>query len=124
MTVQVRPRAPTIVRYDGFLFSILLIASQINSRYDIYMTIEQQIEEALDKVRPFIIRDGGNVEFDSFIDGIVYLKMEGACSSCGLIDSTLSGGLEVILMEEVPGILAVKLASEKPQGLPINLQMK
>ena len=39
------------------------------------MTIEQQIEEALDKVRPFIIRDGGNVEFDSFIDGIVYLRM-------------------------------------------------
>jgi Fe-S cluster biogenesis protein NfuA len=34
------------------------------------MTIEQQIEEALDKVRPFIIRDGGNVEFDSFIDAL------------------------------------------------------
>jgi Fe-S cluster biogenesis protein NfuA len=88
------------------------------------MTIEQQIEEALDKVRPFIIRDGGNVEFDSFIDGIVYLRMEGACSSCGLIDSTLSGGLEVILMEEVPGVLAVKLAGEKPQALPIELQTK
>ena len=89
------------------------------------MTIEQQIEEALDKVRPFIIRDGGNVEFDSFIDGIVYLRMEGACSSCGLIDSTLSGGLEVILMEEeVPGVLAVKLAGEKPQTLQIELQTK
>ena len=88
------------------------------------MTIEQQIEEALDKVRPFIIRDGGNVEFDSFIDGIVYLRMEGACSSCGLIDSTLPGGLEVILMEEVPGILAVKLASEKPQTVPLDLQIK
>jgi Fe-S cluster biogenesis protein NfuA len=85
------------------------------------MTIEQQIEETLEKVRPFIIRDGGNVEFDSFIDGIVYLRMEGACSSCGLIDSTLSGGLEVILMEEIPGVLAVKLASEKPQTLPVEL---
>jgi Fe-S cluster biogenesis protein NfuA len=50
--------------------------------------------------------------------------MEGACSSCGLIDSTLSGGLEVILMEEVPGVLAVKLAGEKPQALPIELQAK
>jgi Fe-S cluster biogenesis protein NfuA len=88
------------------------------------MNIEQQIEETLEKVRPFIIRDGGNVEFDSFLDGIVYLRMEGACSSCGLIDSTLSGGLEVILMEEVPGVLAVKLASEKPQALPIELTAK
>jgi Fe-S cluster biogenesis protein NfuA len=84
------------------------------------MNIEQQIEETLDKIRPFIIRDGGNVEFDSFIDGIIYLKMEGACSSCGLIDSTLSGGLEVILMEEIPGVLAVKLASEKPVELQID----
>jgi Fe-S cluster biogenesis protein NfuA len=88
------------------------------------MSIEQQIEETLEKVRPFIIRDGGNVEFDSFVDGIVYLRMEGACSSCGLIDTTLSGGLEVILMEEVPGVIAVKLAGDKPQSLPTELQIK
>lgn len=107
-----------------FLLKYVMIATRVYSRYDNDMTIEQQIEEALDKIRPFIIRDGGNVEFDSFIDGIVYLRMEGACSSCGLIDSTLSGGLEVILMEEVPGVLAVKLASEKPPTLPTELQLK
>jgi Fe-S cluster biogenesis protein NfuA len=101
-----------------------LIAWHDHNRYDKTMNIEQQIEETLEKIRPFIIRDGGNVEFDSFIDGIVYLRMEGACSSCGLIDTTLSGGLEVILMEEVPGVLAVKLASEKPQALPLDLQIK
>jgi Fe-S cluster biogenesis protein NfuA len=78
------------------------------------MTIEDQIKETLDKIRPFIMRDGGNVEFDAFIDGIVYIRMEGACSSCGLIDNTLEGGIEVMIMEEVPGILGVKLASEKP----------
>jgi Fe-S cluster biogenesis protein NfuA len=82
--------------------------------YNSDMTIEQQIEETLDKIRPFILRDGGNVEFHSFVDGIVYLRMEGACSSCGLIDSTLSGGIEVILMEEVPGVLGVKLVDEQP----------
>ena len=107
-----------------FLCPFVLIEKRRESRYDKHMTIEQQIEETLEKVRPFIIRDGGNVEFDSFLDGIVYLRMEGACSSCGLIDSTLSGGLEVILMEEVPGVLAVKLASEKPQALPIELTAK
>lgn len=77
------------------------------------MDIEEQIKTTLEKIRPFIMRDGGNIEFDSFVDGIVYIRMEGACSSCGLIDNTLSGGIEVILMEEVPGILGVKLASEK-----------
>jgi len=77
-------------------------------------TIEEQIEATLDKIRPFIRRDGGDVEFDSFVDGIVYIKMQGACADCGLIDNTISGGIEVILMDEVPGILAVKLVSEKP----------
>jgi Fe-S cluster biogenesis protein NfuA len=85
------------------------------------MTIEEQIEETLEKIRPFIIRDGGNVEFDSFIDGIIYIRMEGACSSCGLLDSTLSGGIEVILMEEIPGVIAVRLVEEKPQSLPTEV---
>jgi Fe-S cluster biogenesis protein NfuA len=85
------------------------------------MTIEEQIEETLEKIRPFILRDGGNVEFDSFVDGIVYIRMEGACSSCGLLDSTLSGGIEVILMEEVPGVFGVRLAEEKPQPLPAEI---
>ena len=39
------------------------------------MTIEEQIEMTLDKIRPFIQRDGGDVLFDSFVDGIVYVKI-------------------------------------------------
>ena len=72
------------------------------------------IKETLDKVRPFINRDGGDVEFVDFIDGIVYVNMKGACADCMLIDSTLSDGIEIILMEEVPGVLGVKLATEMP----------
>lgn len=78
------------------------------------LTIEERIQIVLDKVRPFIKRDGGDVEFDSFEDGIVYIKMHGACADCMLIDNTISDGIEVILMEEVPGVLGVHLASEKP----------
>ena len=73
------------------------------------------IKETLDKVRPFINRDGGDVEFVDFIDGIVYVNMKGACADCMLIDTTLSDGIEIILMEEVPGVLGVKLASEMPE---------
>ena len=73
------------------------------------------IKETLDKVRPFINRDGGDVEFVDFIDGIVYVNMKGACADCMLIDTTLSDGIEIILMEEVPGVLGVKLASQMPE---------
>ena len=73
------------------------------------------IQKTLDKIRPFIQRDGGDVEFVDFIDGIVYINMAGACQDCMLIDSTLSDGIEIILMEEVPGVLGVRLASQMPK---------
>lgn len=73
----------------------------------------KKIKETLDKIRPFIQRDGGDCEFDSFEDGIVYIKMVGACEGCSLIGDTLESGIEVILMEEVPGVVAVRLASDK-----------
>ena len=73
------------------------------------------IKETLDKVRPFINRDGGDVEFVDFVDGIVYVNMKGACADCMLIDTTLSDGIEIILMEEVPGVLGVRLASQMPE---------
>ena len=73
------------------------------------------IKETLDKIRPFINRDGGDVEFVDFIDGIVYVRMKGACQDCVMIDTTLSDGIAIILEEEVPGVIAVKLESEMPQ---------
>lgn len=79
------------------------------------MSIEEQIEMTLDKIRPFIQRDGGDVIFDSFIDGIVYVKMIGACEGCALIDDTLSAGVAVILKEEVPGVLDARSVDEKPE---------
>lgn len=73
------------------------------------------IKATLDKVRPFINRDGGDVEYVDFIDGIVYVNMKGACQDCMMIDATLSDGIAIILQEEVPGVLGVKLASELPE---------
>lgn len=69
----------------------------------------------LNKIRPFINRDGGDIEFVDFIDGIVYVKMLGACQGCSLIDNTLSEGIEIILMDEVPGVIGVKLDNELPK---------
>lgn len=75
------------------------------------MENESQIElikTTLDKIRPFIQRDGGDCDFVAFKNGIVYIKMMGACAGCSLIDSTISDGIQIILMEEVPGVLGVK----------------
>ena len=71
------------------------------------------INKTLDKIRPFLQRDGGDVTFDSYENGIVYVNVSGACEGCALINEDIESGVEVILMEEVPGIVAVRLASEK-----------
>lgn len=67
------------------------------------------IEKTLDKIRPFIQRDGGDVEFVKFEEGIVYIRLTGACQGCIAVDQTVGGGIEIILMEEVPGVIGCKL---------------
>ena len=75
-------------------------------------SIEEQIKATLDKIRPFIQRDGGDVEFLTYEDGIVYIKMLGACANCVAQDETVSSGIEMILVDEVPGVVSVKVVSE------------
>ena len=71
------------------------------------------IKKTLDKIRPFLQRDGGDVTFDSYENGIVYVNIHGACEGCALINNDIEEGIEVILMEEIPGVIAVRLASDK-----------
>jgi len=71
--------------------------------------IIKQIEATLDKIRPFIQKDGGDVQLVAFEDGIVKVRMIGACAGCALIDETLNNGIEAILKEEVPGVTGVQL---------------
>ena len=68
------------------------------------------IIETLDKVRHFLKRDGGDCEFVSFQEGIVYVKMHGACDGCAYAGNDIKELVEVILQEEVPGVLEVRLA--------------
>ncbi len=70
--------------------------------------IRKQIETVLNKIRPFLQRDGGDIDFIGFRDGIVYVTMTGACEGCMLASADISSGVEVILMEEVPGVIEVK----------------
>ncbi len=70
--------------------------------------IEKQVKEILHKVRPYLQRDGGDIRYIRFEDGIVYVEMMGACVGCSALDSTLKDGIEAILLEEVPGIIGVE----------------
>lgn len=74
----------------------------------------EQIEKVINKLRPYLNHDGGDIELIDFKDGIVYVKMLGACAGCSLLDETLKQGVEQILMEEVPGVLEVRNVAAEP----------
>jgi len=69
--------------------------------------MEEQVRSLIDKVRPYLIRDGGDIEIINIEDGIVYVKMLGACDGCFAIDVTLKEGIERMLLENVPGVIGV-----------------
>ncbi|MDQ0215173.1 Fe-S cluster biogenesis protein NfuA [Oikeobacillus pervagus] len=68
----------------------------------------EQVQEVLDKLRPFLLRDGGDCELVDVEDGIVKLRLLGACGSCPSSTITLKAGIERALLEEVPGVLEVE----------------
>ncbi|WP_430732312.1 NifU family protein [Aeribacillus pallidus] len=70
--------------------------------------IKEQVQEVLDKLRPFLLRDGGDCELVDVEDGIVKLRLLGACGSCPSSTITLKAGIERALLEEVPGIVEVE----------------
>jgi Fe-S cluster biogenesis protein NfuA len=68
----------------------------------------EEVQEVLDKLRPFLLRDGGDVELVDIEDGIVKLRLMGACGSCPSSTITLKAGIERALLEEVPGVVEVE----------------
>ncbi|WP_209125750.1 NifU family protein [Alkalihalobacillus sp. BA299] len=71
--------------------------------------MREQVQEVLDKLRPFLLRDGGDVEFVDIDDeGIVKVRLLGACGSCPSSTITLKAGIERALLEEVPGVKEIE----------------
>ncbi|MFB9757110.1 MULTISPECIES: NifU family protein [Bacillaceae] len=68
----------------------------------------EEVQEVLDKLRPFLLRDGGDVELVDIEEGIVKLRLMGACGSCPSSTITLKAGIERALLEEVPGVVEVE----------------
>ncbi len=66
------------------------------------------VQEVLDKLRPFLLRDGGDCQLVDVEDGIVKLRLLGACGSCPSSTITLKAGIERALLEEVSGVVEVE----------------
>lgn len=67
----------------------------------------EHIKDVLEKLRPAILQDGGDIHFVRFENGTVFVQLHGACVSCPISFITLKMGLETQLKERVPGVLAV-----------------
>ena len=74
--------------------------------------IELKIISIIDRIKPFIISDGGNIEFVKYVDNIVYVKLDGACKDCAFIDTTLKDGIEEIMISEIPEVKEVRNIDE------------
>ena len=70
--------------------------------------LEEQIKSALENVRPTLQADGGDVEFVSLLeDGVVSVKLTGACGGCPMAEMTLKMGIESYLKKEIPEVSSV-----------------
>lgn len=72
--------------------------------------MQEKVEAVLDKIRPSLIADGGNVELVEINDGVVKLKLTGACAGCPMSTMTLKNGIERILKQEIPEVKEVVAA--------------
>jgi Fe-S cluster biogenesis protein NfuA len=86
--------------------TIIMVVNKIeNTGEDIKM--KEEIEAILDQIRPNLKRDGGNVELVDAEDGIVKVRLTGACGSCPMATMTLKQGVERVLKEKLPEIKQV-----------------
>jgi len=69
--------------------------------------IEEKIISLIDGIRPYLISDGGNIEFIKYEDNIVYVSMKGACANCAMLDFTLKESIEAVIKDEIPEVQGV-----------------
>ena len=73
---------------------------------------EARVKKIISHLRPYIMGDGGDIEYVSLIDDVVTVRMLGACAGCSMIDVTLNNGIKNWIMEEVPSIKDVVVTQD------------
>ena len=69
--------------------------------------MKEKVEAAIGKLRPMLQRDGGDIELVDVVDGVVKVKLTGACGSCPMSMMTLKMGVESALKKEIPEVKEV-----------------
>ena len=71
--------------------------------------LENRVKKVIDSIRPYLQKDGGDIEFVSMSDEkVVYVELQGHCGSCPHALATLKQGVEAAVKEEVPEIVSVE----------------
>ena len=70
--------------------------------------MRENVEKALDKIRPALRADGGDIELIDVVDGIVKVRLTGACGGCPMSQMTLKMGVEKVLKQQVPEVKSVE----------------
>ena len=70
--------------------------------------MQEKIKETIDKIRPMLQADGGDVEFVDFEDGVVKVRLKGACAGCPMSQMTIKNGIERLLKLKIPEVKSVE----------------
>ena len=72
--------------------------------------MKEKIQAAINKIRPMLQADGGDVELVDVEDGVVKVRLQGACAGCPMSQMTLKNGIERFLKQEIPAVKSVESA--------------
>ena len=72
--------------------------------------MKEKIQAVIDKIRPMLQADGGDVELVDVVDGVVTVRLQGACAGCPMSQMTLKNGIERFLKKEIPEVKSVEQA--------------
>ena len=70
--------------------------------------MEEKVKSALEKIRPSLQADGGDIEYVGYADGVVQVKLVGACGTCPMSQITLKNGVERLLKQEINDDIVVE----------------
>ena len=76
--------------------------------------MKEKVEVVLDEIRPMLQRDGGDVELVEVTDGVVKVRLQGACAGCPMSQMTLRNGIERVLKDKIPEVQSVVSADPMP----------
>jgi Fe-S cluster biogenesis protein NfuA len=70
--------------------------------------MKENVQKALDKIRPSLQADGGDIELVDVVDGVVKVRLKGACGGCPMSQMTLKMGVERALKQQIPEVKSVE----------------